>query len=104
MADPAQFLERHRSTQPYARSGLKLLDHGGGRARMECPVDGSTQNINGTLHGGIIALLVDEAGTVALVGADREGRSGVTTDLSISYLTPGKPPRVVAEAQTLKVG
>jgi acyl-coenzyme A thioesterase 13 len=49
-------------------------------------------------------LLVDEAGTVALASADREGRPGVTTDLAISYLRPGLPPRVIAEARTLKVG
>jgi acyl-coenzyme A thioesterase 13 len=104
MADLAQFLERHRSTEPYARSGLRLLSHGDGQARMECPVSGPTQNVNGSLHGGMIALLVDEAGTVALASADREGRPGVTTDLAISYLAPALPPRVIAEARTLKVG
>jgi acyl-coenzyme A thioesterase 13 len=71
---------------------------------MECPVAGPTQNVNGALHGGVIALLVDEAGTVALASADREGRPGVTTDLTISYLRPGRPPSVIAEARTLKVG
>jgi acyl-coenzyme A thioesterase 13 len=104
MADLAGFLERHRATEVYARCGLKLLSHGGGLARMECPVSGPTQNVNGSLHGGVIALLVDEAGTVALASADRDGRPGVTTDLAISYLRPGKPPRVIAQARALKVG
>jgi uncharacterized protein (TIGR00369 family) len=67
-------------------------------------VAGPTQNVNGNLHGGVIALLVDEAGTVALASADHQGRPGVTTDLAISYLRPGKPPRVIAEARALKVG
>jgi acyl-coenzyme A thioesterase 13 len=104
MADLTEFLERHRSTEIYSHCGLRLLSHGAGEARMECPVRPSTQNVNGSLHGGVIALLVDEAGTVALASADRDGRPGVTTDLSISYLNPGLPPRVVAEARTLKIG
>ena len=88
----------------YARCGLKLLSHGNGQAEMECPVAGLTLNVNGDLHGGLIALLVDEAGTVALADADREGRPGVTTDLTVSYVSPGRPPRVIAKARTLKVG
>ena len=104
MSDLSLFLERHRATEIYTRCGLTLLSHGDGLARMECPVAGPTQNVNGSLHGGVIALLVDEAGTVALASADREGRPGVTTDLTISYLRPGRPPRVIAEARTLKVG
>ena len=104
MVDLTDFLERHRATDIYARSGLRLLSHGDGEARMECPVIPATQNVNGDLHGGLIALLVDEAGTVALASADRDGRPGVTTDLSVSYLNPGRPPRVIAQARTLKIG
>src|ERR1700722_5288120 len=100
----ADFLEQPRATELYARCGLKLLDYGGGRARMECPVAGATLNVNGDLHGGVIALLVDEVGTVALASADRDGRPGVTTELNVSYLSPGRPPRVIAEAKTLKIG
>jgi uncharacterized protein (TIGR00369 family) len=98
------FLERHCSNEIYARCGLKLLNYGEGLAEMECPVAGLTLNVNGDLHGGILALLVDEAGTVALASADRGGRPGVTTDLSVAYLNPGRPPRVIAMARALKVG
>lgn len=104
MPDLSQFLDLHRATEIYARCGLKLLSHGGGLSRMECPVSGINLNVNGDLHGGLIALLVDEAGTVALASADRSGRPGVTTDLTVSYLSPGRPPRVIAEARALKVG
>ncbi len=104
MPDIAKFLDLHRSNEIYARCGLKLLSHGDGRAELECPVAGLTLNVNGDLHGGLIALLVDEAGTVALASADSEGRPGVTTDLTVSYLSPGRPPRVTARAHTLKVG
>jgi acyl-coenzyme A thioesterase 13 len=98
------FLALHVATPLFKFTGFRLLSFGGGRAEMECPVAPPTQNVNGFLHGGIIALLVDEAGTVALASEDRDGRPGVTTDLSVSYLSPGRPPRVLARAQALKVG
>jgi acyl-coenzyme A thioesterase 13 len=104
VADLEQFLLQHRSTPLYQFAGFRLISHGDGRAVMECPVGPNTQNVNGDLHGGILALLVDEAGTVALASRDRDGRPGVTTDLNVSYLSPGKPPAVQAVAHALKVG
>jgi acyl-coenzyme A thioesterase 13 len=104
MADLTSFLSRHEATSVYRQAGFRLLDFGDGAARMECPVGPGTQNVNGDLHGGILATLVDEAGTVALASLDREGRPGVTTDLNVSYLSPGRAPRVIAEARALKVG
>jgi len=104
MADLSQFLARHEATGVYRQAGFRLIDYGDGVARMECPVGPSTQNVNGDLHGGILATLVDEVGTVALASLDREGRPGVTTDLNVSYLSPGRAPRVVAEARALKIG
>lgn len=102
--DIEAFLARHRSSPLYVFAGFKLLSHGDGRAEMQCPVNAQTQNVNGDLHGGILALLVDEAGTVALASQDRQGRPGVTTDLNVSYLAPGRPPGVRAFARALKVG
>ena len=65
----------------------------------------SVQNVAGSLHGGAIATLVDRAGTVAIVTADRDGRPGVTTDLNVSYFAPAPAgSTVVAEARVLKAG
>ncbi|MHB1845547.1 MAG: PaaI family thioesterase [Deltaproteobacteria bacterium] len=102
--DIERFLERHRESPLYRFAGFRLISYAQGRAEMECPVSEGTQNVNGDLHGGILALLVDEAGTVAIASRDRDGRPGVTTDLNVSYLAPGRPPSVRAIAQALKVG
>lgn len=104
MADIEKFLEQHCGTKLYQFAGFRLVSFGNGEAVMECAVVPETQNVNGDLHGGILALLVDEAGTVALACRDRDGRPGVTTDLNVSYLSPGKPPAVRAVARALKVG
>jgi acyl-coenzyme A thioesterase 13 len=104
MADIEKFLAQHRGTKLYRFAGFHLVSFGDGEAVMECGVVPETQNVNGDLHGGILALLVDEVGTVALACRDRDGRPGVTTDLNVSYLAPGKPPTVRAVARALKVG
>ncbi|MEW5854335.1 MAG: PaaI family thioesterase [Myxococcota bacterium] len=85
--------------------GIQLVEAQGGRARVRLLVSPEVQNINGTLHGGAIATLVDNAGTMAIISADRDGRPGVTTDLNVSYFAPGTGgEHVVAEAQVLKTG
>jgi acyl-coenzyme A thioesterase 13 len=88
-----------------ALPGLALIDAGGGRARMHLPVGEAVANIAGTLHGGAIATLVDNAGTVAIISADERSRPGVTTDLNVSYFAAASDgSAVIAEATVLKVG
>lgn len=89
----------------HATCGLRIVSCGDGRARVEMVVVPAVQNPNGMLHGGAIAALVDHAGTVAILTADREGRPGVTTDLNVTYLAPGPGGATVyAEATVLKCG
>lgn len=88
-----------------ALEGMRLEDAEEGTARVRLEVSESVLNPVGTLHGGAIATLVDDAGTAAIVSADAEGRPGVTTDLSVSY--PSAAPAgetVIAEARVLKAG
>jgi acyl-coenzyme A thioesterase 13 len=88
-----------------ASLGSRVVSHGEGRAVVELDVTPAVQNVNGTLHGGAIATLVDHAGTIAILTADREGRAGVSTDLNVTFLAaaPGAST-VVAEARVLKAG
>jgi acyl-coenzyme A thioesterase 13 len=85
--------------------GWTTTSWGDGRCVVELPVGGHLVNLNGTLHGGALATLVDYAGTIAIMTADREGRPGVTTDLNTTYLlaTP-LGDTAVAEAVVLKSG
>lgn len=91
---------------PFSKAmGFRELSYGEGRCVCEVDVDPRVQNTNGTLHGGAIATIVDHAGTVAIMTADREGRAGVTTDLNASYFAPAPGgSTVVAEAVVLKAG
>ena len=84
--------------------GFELLELEPGRARARLPVAAAVANVGGNLHGGAIATLVDDVGTLAILSADRQQRAGVTTDLNVSYFAPGSPGHVVAEARVLKSG
>src|SRR5262249_17447927 len=76
-----------------------------GRARARLTVAEPLLNFMGTLHGGAIATLVDDMGSIAVLATDRYRRLGVTTDLNVSYLAAAKPGEVIlAEAEGLQSG
>jgi len=83
---------------------FRLIEAGAGRAVVQCDIDDAVRNRQGTLHGGVIATLVDDAGTAAIAGADAQGRFGVTTDLCISYFQAAREGTVTARAQVLRSG
>ncbi len=86
-------------------AGLVLVSAEGGKATLRIVVDKPVQNLGGNLHGGAIATLVDDAGTLAIMTADREGRPGVTTDLNVSYFSAGRAGEtIIVEAEVLKTG
>jgi acyl-coenzyme A thioesterase 13 len=99
--------ERVRSDRTgfHETCGVNIVSYGDGRAHVEMPVAPALLNPNGHLHGGALAMLVDHAGTLAIMTADREGRPGVTTDLNVSYFAPAPGGDVaVADATVLKIG
>lgn len=55
-----------------------------------------------TYHGGVIASLVDAAGTFCVVAA--AGRDCVTVDCRLDYLRPAGPTTLRARAEPVKVG
>ncbi len=91
----------------YDRSlaGMELIEVEGGKARVRLPVGEPVQNVNGALHGGAVATLVDVVGTLAIMSADRDHRPGVSTDLNVSWFSPVPGgSTVLVEATVLKTG
>ena len=85
--------------------GASILSAGAGRAEVRMSVGEEVGNYGGALHGGAIATLIDDVGSLAIITADRKARPGVSTDLSISYLAPALVgDTVLVSAQVLKVG
>jgi acyl-coenzyme A thioesterase 13 len=88
-----------------ATCGFRHISFDAGKAIVELDIGPAVQNMGGFLHGGAIATMVDDAGTLAIITADRDNRPGVTTDLNVSYFAPAPGgSTVVAEATVLKIG
>ena len=102
----AERLARLESTHTLNHSlGFRIVSYGNGKARGEMDCTTAVQNLNGMLHGGATAALVDHVGTVAIMSADRDNRPGVTTDLNVTYLAPAATGgKVYADATVLKIG
>jgi uncharacterized protein (TIGR00369 family) len=86
--------------------GIEVEERGSGHARISIEtgpkVDGG---IGGSVHGGILASLVDIAMLEAVFPTFGEGdQPGGTIDLSITYLRPTLGSRVTAEANVVRRG
>ena len=59
-------------------------------------------NPHGTVHGGVLATMLDVAMGTAV--ATTGGESPVTVSLTVTYLEPGRPGRLTATARVRKRG
>ncbi len=84
--------------------GIRSGEGADGRATLE--LDATDQHLNqaGTVHGGVLATLVDSAMGLAVRTATGDDDVPATSQLTIAYLRPGKPGHLVAHAQVRKQG
>ncbi|WP_134738648.1 PaaI family thioesterase [Nocardioides sp. 503] len=75
----------------------------GGEARLEMEVDDRHLNPAGAVHGGLLATLVDTT-MGAAVRSVADGDGAATSQLSVTYLRPGKPGTLVVTARVRKRG
>ncbi|WP_193608410.1 hotdog fold thioesterase [Nocardioides lijunqiniae] len=74
-----------------------------GEARLEMEVDDRHLNPAGAVHGGLLATLVDTT-MGAAVRSVADGEGAATSQLSVTYLRPGRPGRLVVTASVRKRG
>jgi uncharacterized protein (TIGR00369 family) len=74
-----------------------------GRATLTVDADDRHVNAAGTVHGGMLATLVDATMGAAIRSAV-EGETPATSQLTLTYLRPGKPGRLVVTAEVRKRG
>ena len=80
------------------RLGIRVDDTGDGGARLTLEVTDEHLNPAGTLHGGVLATLVDTAMGQAVRTVTGEGDVPATSQLTVTYLRPGKPGALSATA------
>jgi uncharacterized protein (TIGR00369 family) len=75
-----------------------------GSARLELDATDDHLNAGGTVHGGLLATLVDTAMGDAVRSRTGEDDVPATSQLTVTYLRPGKPGRLVVSAELRKQG
>src|SRR3954470_9437557 len=93
MADDAAtggFAERLGARPGRAEDGLATVDFEAAEEHL---------NPAGTLHGGVLATLVDTAMGLAVRSAVGEDDVPATSQLTVTYLRPGKPGPLTVSAQ-----
>ncbi|SNS80679.1 uncharacterized domain 1-containing protein [Geodermatophilus pulveris] len=81
------------------RIGAQVEDADDGGARIAFEVGEEHLNPAGTLHGGVLATLVDTAMGQAVRTTTGEGEVPATSQLTVTYLRPGKPGALTVTAR-----
>ncbi len=92
---------------PFHRSlGITLLERSAGYGRIMLTRNENTPTgIGGSVHGGVLASMVDIAMLVAMFAEMREGEVPAgTAELSISYLRQAQGAHIYATARVIKRG
>src|SRR3954452_502536 len=82
-----------------ARLGAQVEGADDGSARIAFEVTDEHLNPAGTLHGGVLATLVDTAMGTAVRSATGDQDIPATSQLTVTYLRPGKPGPLEVTAQ-----
>ncbi len=86
-----------------AMVGARSPEAADGRATLTVDVDDRHLNAAGTVHGGMLATLVDTA-MGAAVRSTVDGDTPATSQLTLTYLRPGEPGRLIVRAEVRKRG
>ena len=84
--------------------GVSVDSVGEGRAQLSLDAAEGHLNEAGTVHGGVLASLVDMAMGEAVRSRTGEGEVPATSQLTVTYLRPGKPGRLTVTAEVSKQG
>ena len=81
------------------RLGAVVTEVDEGTARLDFEAGEEHLNPAGTVHGGVLATLVDTAMGTAVRSATDDGDVPATSQLTVTYLRPGKPGRLTVAAR-----
>lgn len=105
MSDTAAALRQRLAGSPFhAWLGIEVVDAGKGWVRVALEARAEHINLQGLVHGGLLATLADTAMGLALRTALEPGRRHVTIAMDVRFLRPGKPGRVEATGTAVRVG
>lgn len=84
--------------------GMKLLSCGGGKSVMRCRVRQGLKNSGGTLHGGVMGVLVDMSVATALRSALPLSSRMTTVEYKVNLLKPVAGGAITAHGSVIRLG
>jgi uncharacterized protein (TIGR00369 family) len=96
--------ERFARSRFHSWIGMRLERVGMGEVDVALDVEPHHLNLVGLLHGGLIATLADTASGLAYRTVLEPGTRHVTTQLSVTFLSPGRTGRITARGKVVKSG
>ena len=100
----AAIRERLASSPFHAWMGIDVDRAGDGEIDLTMHATADHLNLHGTVHGGALATLADTAAGLAVRTQLEPGRSHVTVSLTVQYLRPCAPGRLVGRGRVLRMG
>ena len=90
---------------PFAQLiGIEVDEIGKGLATLGLSIRHEHTQINGVVHGGVVASLIDTATAFAIISLLQPKERVTTVDLTISYLRPLTSGRATAIAKVVRAG
>jgi uncharacterized protein (TIGR00369 family) len=96
--------ERIAASPFHTWAGVEVVEATPGSVTVAMDVDDHHVNLQGLVHGGMLAILADTACGLAIRSAIEPGRLHVTTDLDVHFLSPAGPGRLLGRGTAVKVG
>jgi uncharacterized protein (TIGR00369 family) len=84
--------------------GVSVREAAPGAVTVELEARPEHLNLQGLIHGGLLATLADVAMGLAVRTGVGPGRRHVTIELSVRFLRAGRPGRLETRGRTLRVG
>lgn len=96
--------DRLQDSEFYRWAGVEVTDASPGTVEIAFVAGPQHLNLQGLVHGGILATLADTAMGLAVRTVLEAGRRHVTVQLGVEFLSPGRPGRITARGRSVKIG
>lgn len=85
-------------------AGIEVVEAGPGSVTVAMTVTEQHVNLQGYVHGGMLAILADTACGLSIRSAMEKGRLHVTTDLDIHFLSPARLGLLYGRGRAITIG
>jgi uncharacterized protein (TIGR00369 family) len=85
-------------------AGVEVAEAQPGSVTVVMTVTEQHVNLQGLVHGGMLAILADAACGLSIRSAMEPGRLHITSDLDIHFLSPARLGRLYGRGRAIKVG